>query len=54
MVELTHASRGCSKAWNYNPTPELFYHYLAGLLPAVWRCAHPGCTHEIAALTVST
>src|SRR3954451_16883588 len=24
-----------------------------GVLPAVWRCAHPGCTQAIAALTVS-
>jgi len=44
----------CSGNWNCTPQLELFSHYLAGLLPAVWRCAHPGCTHEIAALTVST
>ena len=54
LLKNIEGSRLAWRAWNRAFTCELLYHYSLGFLPAVWRCAHPGCTQEIAALTVST
>jgi hypothetical protein len=54
LRQISKARDGRGERWNRGFTCELLYHYSLGFLPAVWRCAHPGCTQEIAALTVST